>query len=71
VVTSYTALKAATIAIDGLSSTLYACLKDHLFWIHEVGGIANVNRWLGPVPAEANESQGIIRTIQESQKGSP
>ncbi len=44
--------------LDGLSSTLYACVKDRLYWVHEVGGIANVNVWLGPVPAEADELDG-------------
>lgn len=48
------------IVIDGLSSTLYACLEDRLLWIHDVGGIVNVNSWLGPVPVEANELEGLI-----------
>lgn len=55
VITSYKAVSRSTTVIDGLSSTLYGCLKDRLLWIHEVGGIAKVDSWLGPVPAQENE----------------
>jgi hypothetical protein len=70
-VTSYRAVSPPAIVLDGLSSTLYACLRDRLFWIHEAGGIANVGSWLGPVPAEANELEGIVRPIRGSKTGSP
>lgn len=66
VVTSYSALTPPAIVIDGLSSTLYACLKHRLLWIHEVGGIAGIDTWLGPVTAEANEREGLTDSLPGS-----
>ena len=71
VVTSYSAVTPPAIVIDGLSSTLYGCLKDRLLWIHEVGGIVNIDTWLGPVPAEAIELEGITSPTQEREQSSP
>ncbi len=70
-VTSYSALTPPSIVIDGLSSTLCACVKDRLFWIHEAGGIANVNHWLGPVPAESDELEDMVRPVKKNKKISP
>ena len=69
VLTSHGRLSFPTIVLDGLSSTLYACLKDRLLWIHEVGGIANVDSWLGPVPAEANDLVGSSEGSSETHPG--
>ncbi len=73
VVTSYSAVNPPVIVMDGLASTLYVCLKDRLLWIHEVGGIAGIDSWLGPVPAEAHELEGITSPPLEGQgkSGSP
>jgi hypothetical protein len=60
-----------TIILDGLESTLYACPMDRLLWIHEVGGIAAVDHWLGPVPAEAGEIEELAPLIQKSEEGPP
>ncbi len=71
VVTSHGHFPPNGTVMDGLASTLYACLKDRLLWIHEVGGIAGIDSWLGPVPAEANGLEGIAPPIQESKEESP
>ncbi len=57
--------------MDGLASALYACPKDRLLWIHEVGGIVAVDHWLGPLPAEAGELEGITPLIPENGEGTP